>query len=54
MNKEKLLRIIDEMPIEELQAKTIEALKESGVTIAEDGNGIPLSEWFGLHTDGLL
>ena len=54
MNKEEMLRIIDEMPIEELQAKIIKALEESGVTIAEDGNGIPLSEWFGLHTGGLL
>lgn len=54
MRKEEILRIIDEMPIEELQAKIIKALEESGVTIAEDGNGIPLSEWLGLHTDELL
>lgn len=54
MNKEEILRIINEMPIQELQAKVIEALEESGVTIAEDGNGITLSEWFGLHTDGFL
>lgn len=46
MNKEDMLRKIDEMPIDELQAIIKKALIESGITVVEDGTGITLSEWF--------
>ena len=48
LDKEEMLRKLDEMPIDELQDLICKALDESGIEYTTDPNagGISLGEWF--------
>ena len=46
IDKDIILRQIDEMPVEQILDLILKALDDSGIEYATDGAGIPLEEWW--------
>ena len=53
LDKEKLLKKLNEMPIEEVQKCICQALDDSGIEYTTDGTGISLSEFFESFYDDI-
>lgn len=52
LDKEELLKKLNDMPIEELQKCICQELDDSGIEYSMDGTGISLSEFFKVfHND---
>ena len=46
LNKEKSLKKLNEMPVEEVQKRIRQALEDSGIEYTTNGTGISLAEFF--------
>lgn len=51
LDKEILIKQINEMSVEEVQELVSKALEDSGIEYSMDGDGISLSEFFELFPD---